>query len=202
MRARRCRATVVWPLPALPTPRSGSSASTESASNCSRSSSAVTSGRAARWRPPSPTPSTPGRAAVPAPPPREAAASPRAETPRPHHPAPRLPPSLRQPAGEALLVGLAFAIGVEEPRHRREAPVHHADAGGHVDEGRPSQAVVAARLTLSHAEVSEVRGAWVGGCARAWAFDQGADQAHLLEDRGQILRRRLDRLLAQLGEAS
>ena len=67
MRARRCSATVVLPLPALPSTSSGWSAGAEIAAYCSGSRSAVMSAAGALGVP-MPTPRLPGRAAVPAPP--------------------------------------------------------------------------------------------------------------------------------------
>ncbi len=77
IRARRWSATVVLPLPALPSTSSGVSAGAATAAYWSASRRAVTSGAAARSRSPAPVPSAPARAAVPSPPP-SAAAAPRA----------------------------------------------------------------------------------------------------------------------------
>ena len=92
-------------------------------------------------------------------------------------------------------------VAVEEARDRREAPVHHPDAALAIDEGVAAEAVVAPLLALADAQVREVRGGRLGELVGTGAVHHRAEQPHLLEDGGEVLRRRLERLLAEVPQA-
>ena len=63
------------------------------------------------------------------------------------------------------------------------------------------EAVVADLAALPDPQVREVGGTRIGEGVGPLPLEHGADEPHLLEHRRQILRRRLERLVAQLAQA-
>ena len=117
------------------------------------------------------------------------------------HDASRLHHARRDAARERLLELLALAVAVEDRRHRRVPPVHDSHARPAVHERMSAEAVVADLARLPHPQVREVGGARIGEGVGPLPLEHGADEPHLLEHGRQILRGRLERLVAELAQA-
>ena len=64
--------------------------------------------------------------------------------------------ALDEPVAQALLVGVAFLVAVEEPRHGRVAPVDDLHAAARLDEAARADQNVAALAALLQPQVTEV----------------------------------------------
>ena len=117
------------------------------------------------------------------------------------HDASRLHHARRDASREPLLELLALPVAVEDRRHGCEPPVHHSHARPAVHERVSPEAVVADLAALPDPQVREVGGTRIGEGVGPLPLEHGADEPHLLEHRRQILRRRLERLVAELAQA-
>src|SRR6185503_20710816 len=81
-------------------------------------------------------------------------------------------------AGKGLFVFVAFAVAIEDLRHRGDAPVDDAYVGGRIQETRPPEQVVLASFFFAHPEVCDVGRARIGRRLSRASFEQSLAHVH------------------------